>query len=121
MTSNFCFGPPPPPPPPTGQLIGCNGPASHPFPFTPSGIRHTADLDFVGALTVAGKPFKEIEETVKKVYGDKALKKTQLYEIIHKVKEGKLAADQGLFNGKRRIRDPTFIAAQVADDRRVTV
>jgi hypothetical protein len=47
---------------------------------------------------------------VKKVYGDKALKKTQLYEIIHKVKEGKPAADQRIFNGKQRIRDPTFIA-----------
>jgi hypothetical protein len=33
---------------------------------------------FVGAVAVAGKPFKEIEETVKKVYRDKALKKTQL-------------------------------------------
>ncbi len=80
--------------------------------------------DFVGALTVALKPFKEIEETVKKVYGDKALKKTPLYEIIRKVKEGKPAADQRLFNGKRRIGDPTFIAdiaARVADDRRVTV
>ncbi len=26
---------------------------------------------FVGTLAVAGKPFKEIEETVKKVYGDR--------------------------------------------------
>ncbi len=80
--------------------------------------------DFVGALAVAGKPFKKIEETVKKVYGDKALKKTQLYEIIRRVKAGKPAADQRIFNGKRRIRDPTFIAniaIQVADDRRVTV
>jgi hypothetical protein len=61
---------------------------------------------------------------VKKVCGDKALKKTQLYEIIRKVKEGKQAADHRLFNGKRRIRDPTFVAditAQVANDRRVTV
>jgi hypothetical protein len=64
--------------------------------------------DFVGA--VAEKPFKEIEEMVKKVYGDKALKKTQLNEILRKVKEGKPAADQRLFNGKRRIRDPTFVA-----------
>jgi hypothetical protein len=80
--------------------------------------------DFVDALAVAGKLFKEIEETVKKVYGDKAMKKTQLYEIIRKVKKGKPAANQRLFNGKRRIRDPTFIAdiaTQVADDRRVTV
>jgi histone-lysine N-methyltransferase SETMAR len=47
-----------------------------------------------------------------------------LYEIIRKVKEWKPAADQRLFNGKRRIRYSTFIAdiaVQVADDRRVTV
>jgi hypothetical protein len=66
--------------------------------------------NFVGALTVAGKLFKEIEEMVKKVYRDKALKKMQLYEIIRKVKEGKQAADQRIFNSKRRIRNPTFIA-----------
>jgi hypothetical protein len=59
--------------------------------------------DFVGTLAVAGKLFKEIEETVKKVYRDNALKKTQIYENIHKVKEGKLEADQRIFNGKRRI------------------
>jgi hypothetical protein len=44
--------------------------------------------NFVGALAVPGKPFKEIEGTVKKVYREKALKKTQLYETIRKVKEG---------------------------------
>jgi hypothetical protein len=66
--------------------------------------------NFVGALTVTGKSFKEIEETVKTIYGNKALKKTQLYEIIRKVKVWKPAANQRLFNGKRRIRDPTFIA-----------
>ncbi len=56
--------------------------------------------DLVGALAVAGKLFKEIKAMVKTVYGDKALKKAQLYEIIRKVKEGKLVADQRLFNGK---------------------
>jgi hypothetical protein len=66
--------------------------------------------DFVGALAVARKPFKKIEETVKKVYGDEALKKTQLYKIICKVKEGKQGGDQRIFDGKRRIRNPTFIA-----------
>jgi hypothetical protein len=35
--------------------------------------------NFVGAL--AGKPCKEIEEMVKMVYGDKTLKKTQLYSL----------------------------------------
>jgi hypothetical protein len=59
---------------------------------------------------------------VKTVY--KALKKTQLYEIITKVKEMKPAANQGVFNGKRRIRDQTFIdnvTTQVARDRDVNV
>jgi hypothetical protein len=66
--------------------------------------------DFVDALAVAGKPFKEIEERVKMVYGDKALRKTQLCEIIQKVQEGKPAANQRIFKSKRRIRDPNFVA-----------
>jgi hypothetical protein len=36
----------------------------------------------VDTVADAGKRFKEIEETAKTVYGDKALKKTHLYEII---------------------------------------
>jgi hypothetical protein len=71
-----------------------------------------------------GKPFKEIKDTVKTVYGDKALKKKQMYKIIRIVKEGKPAPDQRLFNGKRRIRNPTFVtnvAAQIANDRHVTI
>jgi hypothetical protein len=46
--------------------------------------------DFISALAITGKSFKEIEETVKSVYGNKG---TQIYNIIKKVKEGKLAAD----------------------------
>jgi hypothetical protein len=59
--------------------------------------------DFVGALAVTRKSFKEIEETVKKMYGDKALKRTQVYDIMKKVKEGKPAADQ------RRIRNSVLL------------
>jgi hypothetical protein len=80
--------------------------------------------DFVGALAVARKFFKEIEETVKKVYGDKALKRTQIYDIMKTVKEGKPTADQRGFNTKRRIRNSAFvtdIAAEVESNRRVTV
>jgi hypothetical protein len=40
--------------------------------------------------------------------GNKALKKVQLYEIIQKVKEGKSAANQRLFNSRRKVRDPTL-------------
>jgi histone-lysine N-methyltransferase SETMAR len=58
------------------------------------------------------------------VYGDKALKRTQLYDIMKKVKEGKPAADQRGFNTKRKIRNSAFvaeIAAEIESDRRVTV
>jgi hypothetical protein len=67
---------------------------------------------------------QEIEETVKNICGDKALKKMQLYKIIRKVKEGKLAANQRLSNGKRKVRDPTFVTdvtAKVASNRYVTI
>jgi hypothetical protein len=58
------------------------------------------------------------------VYGDKALKRTQIYDIMKKVKEGKLAADQRGFNTKWQVRNSalvTEIAAEVESDRRVTV
>jgi hypothetical protein len=62
----------------------------------------------------------KIEVTVKTVYSNKALKKNQLYEVIKKVKEGKPATDQRLFNGKRgQVWDPTFLA-EVTSDRSVT-
>jgi hypothetical protein len=71
--------------------------------------------EFVGTLAAL-----EIEVTVKTIYSNKALKKTQLYEIIKKDKEGKSATDQTLFNGKRgKVRDPTFLA-EVTSDRSVT-
>ncbi len=58
------------------------------------------------------------------MYGDKALKRTQIYDIMKKVKEGKPMANQRGFNTKRRIRNSAFpadIAAKVESDRRVTV
>jgi hypothetical protein len=47
---------------------------------------------------------------VKTIYRDKALKKTQPHEIIKKVKEGKPAANQRLFNGHGKVLDLTFVA-----------
>jgi protein involved in polysaccharide export with SLBB domain len=44
--------------------------------------------EFVGTLAVAGKSFKEIQENVKNSYGDKAIKRTQIYDILKKVKDG---------------------------------
>jgi hypothetical protein len=80
--------------------------------------------EFVGTLAVAGKSFEEIQETVKKAYGNKAIKRTQIYDILKKVKDGKPAADQRHLNFKRKKRSPAFIADVAADieiDRRVTL
>jgi hypothetical protein len=62
--------------------------------------------DFVGTLAVTGKSFKEIQETVKNAYGDKAIKRTQIYDISKKVKEGKPAADQRHLNSRHKKRMP---------------
>jgi hypothetical protein len=35
--------------------------------------------EFVGALTVAGKSFRDIQETVGDAYGNKAIKRMQIY------------------------------------------
>jgi hypothetical protein len=62
--------------------------------------------NFVTALAVAGKTFKDIEETVKTIYSNKALKKMQLYEIIKKVKEWTPAVNQRLCNSKGKVQNP---------------
>jgi histone-lysine N-methyltransferase SETMAR len=80
--------------------------------------------DFVAGLARAGKTFKEIQETTEAAYGENALKKTQIYEIIRAVKEGKATEDQRQNNGRRKVRSPDFvaeIAAKEDKDRRVTI
>jgi hypothetical protein len=80
--------------------------------------------DFVATLTRARKSFKDIQETVAAAYGDRSLKKTQIYAIIKNVKEGKPTSDQRKSNGTRKIRSLAFIAnvaAAIEKDRRLTV
>jgi hypothetical protein len=48
------------------------------------------------------------------VYGDRALKRTQIYDIIKKVKARKFAAEESGFNLKRQIRNPAFIVFNAA-------
>jgi DNA-binding phage protein len=89
----------------------------------PTPLRHVAERDFVGKLAVAGKSFKEIQETVKNTHVNKAFKRTQIYDIL-KIKEGKPAADQRHLNSKLKKRTPSFIAdvaAYIENDRRVTL
>jgi hypothetical protein len=80
--------------------------------------------DFVAMLARAGKSFKDIQETVAAAYGDRTLKKNQIYAIIKNVKEGKPTSDQWKSNGTRKIRSPAFIAdvaTAIKKDRRLTV
>jgi hypothetical protein len=41
----------------------------------------------VGTLTVAGKSFKDIQKTVSDTYGNKAIERTLIYDILKEVKE----------------------------------
>ena len=43
---------------------------------------------FIVDLAKGGKSFGDIKKLVGDVYGDKALKKTQIYEILKQVKDG---------------------------------
>ncbi len=43
--------------------------------------------EFVGTLTVAGKSFKDIQKTVSDTYGNKAIERTQIYDILKEDKE----------------------------------
>jgi hypothetical protein len=71
-----------PPPLPSNQLIGQSQPASW-AAFSPH--QHSSMLplrDFVATLARARKSFKDIQETVAVVSGNKSLKKMQIYAII---------------------------------------
>ncbi len=59
--------------------------------------------DFVVDLAKAGKSFREIQDMVSIVYGDKSLKKTAIYDIMKKVKEGKNAEDLRGINTPKRV------------------
>ncbi len=54
------------------------------------------------------------------VYGDKALKKTQIYEILKRVKMGKNTDDRRGFN-KQKTKMTTDLIASVAEDRRSSI
>ncbi len=84
--------------------------------------------DFVVDLAKGGKSFGEIKKLVDDVYGDKALKKTQIYEILKRVKMGKNKEDQRGFNKQKTKMTAGLIAsvaaavaAAVAEDRRVSI
>ena len=92
--------------------------------------RKPVDLDrkmvrnFIISLAKTGMKAKEIKEMVEKAYPGKGLKKTQIYDIIKGVKEGKDMTDQRKFNAKKTKRTPLLIAKveeEIERNRRLTV
>jgi histone-lysine N-methyltransferase SETMAR len=80
--------------------------------------------DFVAGLARAGKTYKEIKETTEAAYGDQALKKTQIYEVMKKVKAGKNTEDQRHLSAKKTKRTVNLVAsvaAAVKEDARVSI
>jgi hypothetical protein len=77
--------------------------------------------DFVVDLAKGGKSFKDIKKLVDDVYGDKALKKTQIYEILKQVKMGKNR--RGFTKKKTKMTADLIasVATAVAEDRRVSI
>jgi hypothetical protein len=81
---------------------------------------------FLSALAIAGKSVKKLQETVKKVDGNKALKRTKIYETIKKLKDKKPSADQMGLNWKRLVRNLAYVAnvttpSKMDSDRCITV
>ena len=82
---------------------------------------------FVADLAMTGISFREIKELQEKRWGDLALKKTQIYAIIKKVKAGENAYDQRSLSSQKTKRTASSVAAVAAvaaaieEDRRFTV
>ena len=79
---------------------------------------------FVADLAMTGISFREIKELQEKRWGDLALKKTQIYAIIKKVKAGENAYDQRSLSSqktKRTASSVSAVAAAIEEDRRFTV
>ena len=80
---------------------------------------------FVADLAMTGISFREIKELQEKRWGDLALKKTQIYAIIKKLKAGENAYYQRSLSSQKTKRTASSVAAVVAaaieEDRRFTV
>ena len=76
---------------------------------------------FVVDLAKGGKSFGGIKKLVDDVYGDMALKKTQIYEILKRVKMGKNTDDRRVFTKQKTADLIASVAAAVAEDRWVSM
>ncbi len=78
--------------------------------------------DFVVDLAKGGKSFGDIKKLVDDVCGDKALKKTQIYEILKRFKMGKNTDDRrGFTKQKTKMTADLIASVAVAKDRWVSI
>ena len=79
--------------PPDRCVISClvclKSNSAYPYQFSAMTRVHY----FVVDLSTGGKSFGDIKKLVDDVYGDIALKKNQIYEILKRVKMGKSTVD----------------------------
>jgi hypothetical protein len=68
----------------------------------------TRVYDFVVDLAKGGKSFGDIKKLVDDVYGDKALKKTQIYEILKQLKLVENTDDRRGVHGAENHHDHRF-------------
>jgi len=76
---------------------------------------------FVVDLAKGGKSFGDIKKLADDVYGDMALKKTQIYEILKRVKMGKNTDNRRGFTKQKTADLIASDAAAVAEDRQVSI
>jgi hypothetical protein len=76
---------------------------------------------FVVDLAKGGKSFGDIKKLADDVYGDMALKKTQIYEILKRVKMGKNTDNRRGFTKQKTADLIASVAAAVTEDRRVSI
>ena len=80
--------------------------------------------DFVYNLAKTGRTTKEILVDVEKAFGEKAMGRSQVYQILSEVKAGGNGDDRRRFNPKRTTRTPEVIEAvqsRIEADQRITL
>jgi hypothetical protein len=87
-------------------------------------IAMTRVRDFVADLAKTKLTVKQIKNFVDEAFGDQALKKTQIYDIVKKARAGVDVSDQRHLNAKKTKRTESLVAAVAAaveKNRQVTV
>jgi hypothetical protein len=75
----------------------------------------TEERDFIAGLARARKSANKIKSLTDAAFGDKSLTKSNIYNILKKVKAGEMTDDQRHLNAKKSKRTQDIIAAVAAN------